>query len=54
MVSEMATDFSPKKMSCTDVVKLYIITHTEKYRLHRQELEHVFEQNNKKRSSMQS
>ena len=54
MVSEMATDFSLKKCHVLTLVKLYIITHTEKYRLHRQELEHVFEQNNKKKSSMQS
>ena len=46
--------FHPKKCHVLTLVKLYIITHTEKYRLHRQELEHVFEQNNKKKSSMQS
>ena len=46
--------FHPKKYHVLTLVKLYIITHTEKYRLHRQELEHVFEQNNKKKSSMQS
>ena len=41
MVSKMATYFPPKTMSCPNVGN---ITHTEKYTLHRQELEHVFEQ----------
>ena len=44
MVSEMATHFSPKKCNVLTLGKFYNITHTEKYTLHRQELEHVFEQ----------
>ena len=44
MVSEMATHFSSKKMSCLDLGKFYNITHTEKYTLHWQELKYVFEQ----------
>ena len=43
MVSEMAAHFSLQKISCPDI-EFYNITHTEKYTLHRQELEHVFEQ----------
>ena len=44
MVSEMASHFSPKKYHVLTLGKFYNITHTEKYTLHRQELEHVFEQ----------
>ena len=44
MVSEMASHFSPKKHHVLTLGKFYNITHTEKYTLHRQELEHVFEQ----------
>ena len=43
MVSEMASHFSPKKYHVLTLGKFYNITHTEKYTLHRQELEHVFE-----------
>ena len=46
MVSEMASHFSPKKHHVLTLGKFYNITHTEKYTLHRQELEHVFEQKN--------
>ena len=44
MVSEIATHFSSKKCRALTLGKFYNITHTEKYNLHRQELEHVFEQ----------
>ena len=45
MVSEMATDFSPSiKCHVLTLGKFYSITHTEKYALHRQKLEQVFEQ----------
>ena len=44
MVSEIATHFSSKKCHVLMLGKFYNITHTEKYTLHRQELEHVFEQ----------
>ena len=43
MVSEMATHFSSKKNVLT-LGEFYNITHTEKHTLHRQELEHVFEE----------
>ena len=36
--------FHPKKCHVLTFGKFYIFTHTEKYTLHRQELEHVFEQ----------
>ena len=39
----MATHFSHKKMYVLTLGKFYNITRTEKYTLHRQELEHVFE-----------
>ena len=38
----MATHFLPRKYVLT-LGKFYNITHIEKYTLHRQELEHVFE-----------
>ena len=36
--------FHPKKCHIMTLGKFYNIAHTEKYTLHRQELEHVFEQ----------
>ena len=36
--------FYPKKCDVLALGKIYNITHAEKYTLHRQELEHVFEQ----------
>ena len=36
--------FHPKKCDALALGKIYNITHAEKYTLHRQELEHVFEQ----------
>ena len=36
--------FHPKKRHTMTLGKFYYIAHTEKYTLHRQELEHVFEQ----------
>ena len=45
MVSKMAADFSPSiKCHVLTLGKFYNITHTEKYALHRQKLEQVFEQ----------
>ena len=38
--------FHPKKCHIMTLGKFYNIAHTEKYTLHRQELEHVFEQKN--------
>ena len=36
--------FHPKKCHVLTLGNFYNITHTEKYTIHRQELEHVFEQ----------
>ena len=40
----MATHLQHKKCHVLKLGKIYTITLTEKYTLHRQELEHVFEQ----------
>ena len=45
MVAKMATHFLTKKCHVLILEKFYSITYTEKYILHQQELEHVFEQN---------